>query len=254
MSPAPSLSARRFFWAHPQWWGAALAALAWAGLLALHALPQAAPPAGATDHAHMHHMAMEHTQTHQAVSFAGELLGWGLMVLAMMLPLTLPRLQWVAFRSLRQRRHRAMLCFLIGYLAPWMLLGLAAAWLGTVARGQGPLPAAAVFGLAALWMLTPAWRRARAACHRTVPLAPSGWKADRSCMRYGLLIGAPCLASCGPLMLGCALSGHSLVVMLGGLALGLLERRSFRPPTRRLFAGALLLALWALLPLGAGLA
>jgi hypothetical protein len=50
-------------------------------------------------------------------------------------------------------------------------------------------------------------------------------------------------------MLACSLSGHNLIAMVGGAGLGVLERRSFRPPTGRIFAGALLLGAWFLLPI-----
>ena len=53
-------------------------------------------------------------------------------VVAMMAPLVLDPLRWVAFQSFRHRRHRAVLCFLAGFLLPWVFAGLAAAGLRTL--------------------------------------------------------------------------------------------------------------------------
>jgi hypothetical protein len=132
-----------------------------------------------------------------------------------------------------------------------MAAGAGAAWLRTSDWGHHPLLAPAAFALAALWALARARQRALLFCHYRSPLAPSGWKADRDCLRYGLVIGASCVATCAFLMLACSLTGHNLAAMVGGSALGALERRSFRPPTVRVAAGALLLGLWFLLPVAA---
>ena len=232
---APGKWLRRFFWTHPEWWSLVLVALAW-GAVVSHA-------SGHQEHVH-HTMPVQDIMPVQV-----EFLTWCLMVLAMMVPLMLERLRWVAFQSFRHRRHRAILLFLIGFLLPWMLVGVVPTWLRTLDWSYNPLVAPGIFGLAALWVLAPVRTRALAFCHLTIPLAPLGWKADRDCLRYGLIIGASCVATCGFLMLACALTGHNLIAMLGGTALGALEFRSFRPPTGRIFAGALMLAVWFLLPI-----
>jgi predicted metal-binding membrane protein len=92
--------------------------------------------------------------------------------------------------------------------------------------------AALVFALAAVWALLPIRRRALVACHRVDPLAASGWRADRDCLRYGASIGAACVTTCWLLMLGCALTGHALPAMLAGAAIAAKERRSFRSPVK----------------------
>ena len=219
---------RRFFWTHPEWWSLCLVALAWGLLVA-----QVGAHSG-----HMHH----------EMPFPVEFLNWCLMVVAMMVPLMLEPLRWVAFQSFHRRRHRAMLLFLLGFLVPWLMVGLVAAWLRTPDWSQNPLLASGMFGLAALWVLVPLRARALVVCHLTVPLAPSGWQADRDCLRFSLRQGSSCVVTCSILMLACSLTGHNLLAMLGGAGLGALERRSFRPPTRRIVAGALLLAVWFLLP------
>src|SRR4051812_9468735 len=90
----PGTWLRRFFWTHPEWWSLALVALAW-GMVVAHA--------GAhQEHAH-------HTMPGKDIlSFPVEFLNWSLMVVAMMVPLMLEPLRWVAFQSFRHRRHRAI--------------------------------------------------------------------------------------------------------------------------------------------------
>ena len=233
---APSKWLGRFFWMHPEWWSLVLVALAW-GSLVSHT-------GGHQEHVHR-------TMPIQgSVPYRVEFLNWCLMVVAMMVPLMLAPLRWVAFQSFRQRRHRAILLFVIGFLLPWVLVGVVVAWLRTFDLGQNPLLASGIFGLAALWVLVPVRRHALVFCHLTIPLAPSGWNADRDCLRFGLIVGAACIATCGFLMLACALTGHNLIAMLGGTVLGALEFRSFRQPTHSIFAGSLMLAVWFLLPTG----
>jgi predicted metal-binding membrane protein len=158
------------------------------------------------------------------------------MVVAMMPPLVLSAVRATSRRSLWHRRDRAIGGFLVGYLAPWIVAGLAVG-LGAAAvagaRGPGDLAAEAVlaavaFAVAAAWQLTAVKRRAMWSCHRTVPLAPDGWRADRDCVRYGWVIGRRCLLSCWAMMLACVLAG-SVPVMAGMFVLGATERYTVRP-------------------------
>jgi hypothetical protein len=236
---APGKWLCRFFWTHPEWWTLVLVALAWGIVVA--------PAGGHPEHAH-HTMPVPDT-----MPFQGEFLHWGLMVVAMMVPLMLEPLRWVAFQSYRHRRHRAMLLFLLGFLLPWMVVGIGVAGLRTLDWSHNPLLASGTFGLAALWVLVPVRMQALVCCHLRLPLAPAGWKADRDCLRFSFLVGASCVGVCGLLMLACALTGHNLIAMLGGTVLGALEYRAFRPPTRPIVAGTLLLAAWFLLPLSSAL-
>ncbi|HEY4329896.1 MAG TPA: DUF2182 domain-containing protein [Phycisphaerae bacterium] len=179
---------------------------------------------------------------HHWMSASQELEYWILMVFAMMLPLVREEMRGVALKSLWARRHRAMAGFLLGYLLPWAVLGIAVMLL----RGEPWIRsygvAAIGFLAAALWQLTPMHASALISCHRTIPLAPTGWRADGDCLRFGFSIGCSCVLSCGFLMIACALTGHGLLAMVGGMALGLLERWSFRPRTGVVFFGALALA------------
>ncbi len=220
--------ARDFFWTHPEWWTLALAAVAW-GMILSYAI------------AHQGH-------AQATISFLPEFSNWGLMVMAMMVPLVLAPLRWVAFRSFRYRRHQAILWFLIGFFVPWLLIGLGVAWLQTLQVSHNLFLAPALFALSALWVLAPLRKRAFVYCHSTVPLAPSGWHADRDCLKFGALIGSSCLATCGLLMVACALTAHNPIALLGGTVLGVMEYRAYRPSHGSLFVGTLLLAFWFLMP------
>ena len=213
-----------FFWVHPEWWAVALCGTAWTVML-LHAWQTAGHGIGA------HRM-----------GFLQELPSWMWMIAAMMLPLALNAVRLTAARSLWARRHRAIAGFLAGYLAPWVLLGVAVAVLRQAAWTHTAAAAGLCFAVAAVWQQTPMYRRALAACHGTRPLAPVGWRADRDCLRFGGTIGVACVWSCWPFMLACAFTGHSLIAMSSGMALGCVERWSFAPRPRAILAATLVLA------------
>ena len=217
----PGVYLRHLFWAWPQWWSIMLCATAWAQMLRY-----------AIQHA-------GHTSKH-AGTVAQQLSNWMLMVTAMMLPLVIDRVHAAAQSSLWSRRHRAMLGFLIGYFLPWLVPGATAALVP--ASWTYRYQAATVsFIVAALWQQTRMHKRAIMTCHQTLPLSPVGWRADLDCLRFGAAIGLACVRSCWPLMLACALTGHSLVAMSGGMAVSLVERWSW-PRTGPMFASTLLLA------------
>lgn len=207
----------------PEWWVIAVSAGAWC-LMLPHALARGAP-------------------CHQ-LSFWADWRAWAFMVAAMMLPLMLPSVRWVAERSFRSRQGRAMVGYVAGYLAPWMALGLGVACLLGQRWAHDPRLAPMAFALAGAWAATPLYTRLVGRSHRTVPLAPDGWRASWDCVRFGALQGIPCAASCAPLMLGCTLTGHGLVAMVGGAAIGASERLSRQPRPWMVPVGCGALAVW----------
>lgn len=196
---------QNFFWTYPYWWAVLVCGFAWVAMLR---------------HGWIH---FGH-EIHHAGGLSQETGTWLLMVAAMMLPAVFHKLHAVVISSLWKRRHRAMAGFLAGYFASWLLVGVMAAAVRQQDWARNELAVVIAFAIAALWGLTPACRRALVNCHSTRPLAPTGWRADRDCLRFGWVIGTACVASCGPLMLGCALSGHALVAMVGGFFSGAIAR------------------------------
>lgn len=219
---------RRTLVRRPESWVYAVAAGA-----ALVLLLSAALPSGAAS-AHVHH----HGASPKVASGVGQLLdewgGWMLMVLAMMLPVVAPDAQRVAMRSLWHRRHRAITCFLAGYLAVWAVLGACFVVVAVVAARvyEGPGVAAAALVAAAAWQVSRPRRRVMRRCGSLRPSAIRGWQADRGCAISGSLVGLRCAFTCGPVMLAMAV-GHSLLLMAGLTALLLSERARGPNPDRR---------------------
>lgn len=219
---------------HPEWWALAICAGAW--LLLVSGVAE-----------------LEHDHAAMAAGlpqWRGALLHWLLMVMAMMLPLVAGPVRGAAIRSLWRRRHQAIAAFLVGYVAFWMAAG--AVFIFAVARlrlehSAVALPAALV--LAAVWHLMPARRRALHACHRSAPLAPSGWRAHWDSLRYGWVVGGRCLVTCGVLMLACLLAGHNLWLMAAFTLAGVGERYLPRLPDATPAAVMLALAVFFAWPL-----
>lgn len=202
------IALQSFFWFHPEWWVMGLAMGAWAFML-LHA--------GNAGHA-----------AHHPMSMVEEIALWMLMVAAMMLPLVRDAVRFTASASLWARRHRSILGFVAGYFLPWLGLAIIAAILRQAPWTHTYAAPAVGFAGAALWQRTVMYRRAVMACHRTWPIAPLGWRADRDCVRFGSFIGFSCVRTCWPLMLACGFAGHSLIAMTGGLLIGLVDERRYR--------------------------
>ena len=204
---------REFVWRHPECWAVALSAAAWLTLGFRAAL-----------NGHDH-------------SIWASWIHWLLMVAAMMVPLTVYAIRITAAGSLWRRRHRAIFGFLIGYLGVWALAGLPLALLAYAfilpQRLDWAAGASIGFLVAALWLVTRWKALAASLCHRTIPLAPAGWRADRDCLRYGWSSGFYCLFNCWPFMLVCWLSAHSFLAMACGFAFGWVERYRRRPNFRR---------------------
>jgi predicted metal-binding membrane protein len=174
---------RRFGWRYPEWWVVMVAAVAWmfmAGMSHSHA-----------SHTHASYTHASHTGITPGIGHAQGTLGMVAMVMAMMVPLTLTNVRHVALSSLWRRRHRAIAAFLVGFLAVWIVVQ--SAIVGTW-RLLAPLVGWQTAGgvamvAAALWELAPVKRQRIRRCHRTVPLAPRGWRADADCARYGVTYG-----------------------------------------------------------------
>jgi predicted metal-binding membrane protein len=216
----------RFGRRRPEWWVVVGSAAAWGTMVIL---PH--PTAG---HHHGH-----------APAAGPGVVATAVMIVAMMLPLTIRSIRHAA-RSGPRRQHRAILGFVSGYLAVWMIamLAITAAW-GLTASLAGWTPAAVgAVAVAALWHVTPLRQRQARLCHREVPLAPEGWRADAGCARYGAASGVACVGMCWALMSVCVAFAHSVPVMAVLFGVQLSER--YRP--------RLAPALAALAVLGTGLA
>jgi predicted metal-binding membrane protein len=228
-------------WA-PEWPAAVAAIVAWVALVA--GAGSSAAPAGHQGHLHVHG------------SIAAQLPDWTLMVVAMMLPAALPALRHVAFNSIRRRRARAMAVYVIAYVGVWAGFGLVAiggyqAVTAMLMLDDRVLLTLAV-AYAAVWQLTRAKRRAVLACKRTVPLPPTGLRADVACAHFAALQALRCVRSCWALMVVMVVAGHhALIWMIVLSALIWLEELTVDGRHRRNQIAATLAATAVLVALGA---
>jgi predicted metal-binding membrane protein len=188
---------RRLGWRYPEWWVVIAAAVAWMFMAGM-------------SHPHAGHTGVSPERSHGQCP-----LGMAAMVIAMMLPLTLANVRHVALSSLWRRRHRAIAAFLVGYLAVWIVVQTVI--VGTWVRlapliGWETAAGVAMVG-AALWEVAPIKRQRLRRCHRTVPLAPRGWRADAECSHYGVTTGFSCATMCWALMVAARAFSHSFMVM-----------------------------------------
>ncbi|MFT4216234.1 MAG: DUF2182 domain-containing protein [Micropruina sp.] len=149
-----------------------------------------------------HHGLAEASGVHHPIDDG--LLIWLAMIVAMMLPTAVPHLRYLGFNTARSRRQRSIALFGLGYLAVWLVPGLALSLVGT------PTPAvlAVVVLAAGGWELTSIKRRALRRCCRTWPVGYTGSSADAAAVEYGLRHGMTCLLVTGPTMAASMLAGH----------------------------------------------
>lgn len=227
MSSATALAAprrldlRQLLVRRPELGAAVVVALAWATLLLLAARGASGGgvSGGAVAHGNdaMPHMTGMHMHDHTGrpglEAIAGGLPYWVLMTIAMMGPAALAGVRHTGLNSLRWRRRRAMAEFSCAYLAGWTALGGIVLVATTFMPGmQSTAALALALAAAAGWQLSPLKRRWLRDCHRSVPLPPHGWRAERGALRFGLRNGLSCLGSCWCLMLvmTVAPAGHLL--------------------------------------------
>ncbi len=179
---------------------------------------------------------------------------WTLMVLATMLPAALPAVRHVAITSLRSRRSTAVGAFIAGYLAVWILFGIAAMGLVLIWRsvgGDAGALAAAAAVLAVTWQFTPDKRRALSACQRAIPLPPRGIRASVACARFGAIYGTRCVQSCWAMMflMAAGVGAHlPATLLISSVILGERKVQRFRPmplPVGLAFGIAVLMVMFA---------
>ena len=175
-------------------------------------------------------------------------LGWMLMVVAMMLPMSIPALAHIRLGTFAHARWRAMALFLAGYGATWLMAGWAMRALEMLLRDATTdlrLPALAAAVLALAWQASPAKQRCLNRCHAHPPLAAFGWRAARDALALGLRHGGWCVGSCWALMLLVLLLPQGHVAGMAAAAVLMFSERLDppRPPAWRL-RGLTPVSLW----------
>ena len=141
------------------------------------------------------------------------LLGWILMLAAMMGPLLTLPVRHVRDRSFTRRRTRATALFLIGYGLLWSAAGMllsASAFFATKTIHELSLRLSVGAAIVLVWQLSPLKERCLNNCHSLTELSAFGAAADRDALRFGLSHGIWCVGSCWAIMLFALLpcNGH----------------------------------------------
>ena len=160
--------------------------------------------------------------------------GWVLMIVAMMLPSSVPLV--VTFAALVRRRRspvRLVALLLLGYLLVWGAFGLAA-WIADrgIHAAVDAVPwlaehpqviIATTLAVAGLWQFSPLRDRCLDECRSPLGFVVNRWRgtSERAeALRMGIAHGAFCLGCCWSLMLvmfGVGLASASAMLVLGGI-------------------------------------
>ncbi|MBP4139314.1 copper chaperone [Flavobacterium geliluteum] len=151
--------------------------------------------------------------------FSAQLIGWGLMVVAMMLPKLILPIQFIYQQSFKRYRFLCSLLFVFGYLLVWMIVGV---FMIEIIMGVNLLlpgsyiPALGLFLIAVVWEISPMKQRFLNLGHDHQVLSAFGWKAFRDSLFFGLTHGVWCVGSGWALMLLPMLlpKGHNVAMLI----------------------------------------
>lgn len=150
---------------------------------------------------------------------SSQLIGWGLMVIAMMLPKLIVPIQLIYTQSLKRYRFLNALLFVLGYILVWMLAGvfMIAVIIGfNLIAPRSYMPALLVFLVAVIWQFTPIKQRFLNLGHDHRLLSAFGWQSFRDALVYGLEHGLWCVGAGWAMMLFPMLlpQGHNLAMLI----------------------------------------
>jgi len=147
------------------------------------------------------------------------LMGWGLMVVAMMFPKLILPIQYIYAYSLKRHRLLSAFLFILGYIAVWMVMGIfmIAIILGLhLLMPNSYLPAIGLGVIAIIWQFSPIKQHFLNKGHDHWTLAAFGWAANRDALLFGVMHGVWCVGSGWALMLLPMLlpQGHNIAMMI----------------------------------------
>lgn len=150
---------------------------------------------------------------------SSQLVGWGLMVIAMMLPKLIPSIQFIYTRSFKNYRLLCSVFFVLGYLGSWMVAGTLIILVVMLLNLLIPLsyiPAVGGFVMMAVWQFSPIKQRFLNRGHHHKTPAAFGWVAHRDSFVFGVLHGAWCVGAGWALMMFPMLlrEGHNLAMIV----------------------------------------
>lgn len=132
------------------------------------------------------------------------MMGWVLMVLAMMLPKLILPITHIYQYSLKRKRFSASVVFILGYVLVWSVAGLVTNMviLGfNILMPFSYIPALVVGIIMVLWQFSPIKQYCLNFGHQHHILSTFGWATYRDAFRFGLKHGAWCVGSGWAMML-----------------------------------------------------
>ena len=159
------------------------------------------------------------TETSEASSFSGLMIGWTLMVLAMMLPKLISPIEHIFDRSLKRKRISSSLIFIAGYTLVWVILGFFMNLVIVALHSKMPgsyIPALVIGGIALIWQFSPIKQRFLNRGHDHRAIKTFGWSASGDAFNFGLEHGIYCFGAGWALMWFPMLlpQGHNLAMLL----------------------------------------
>ncbi len=147
------------------------------------------------------------------------MVGWTLMVLAMMLPKLILPILYIFDRSLKRRRLTSIALFIFGYTFIWIVVGFifnALILLVNLFMPLSYIPAGVLGIIAIVWHVSPTKQKFLNLGHEHKSLAAFGWAANRDAIVFGIMHGIWCVGSGWALMLLPMLlqEGHNLVMLI----------------------------------------
>jgi predicted metal-binding membrane protein len=150
---------------------------------------------------------------------SSQIIGWGLMVVAMMLPKLIIPIQYIYMQCFKNYRFFCSVFFVFGYISAWMMAGIfmIASIIGlNLIMPISYIPALGVFIVAVVWQFSPIKQRFLNRGHYHRILSAFGWTACRDSLLFGVSHGVWCIGSGWSLMLFPMLlpEGHNLAMIV----------------------------------------
>jgi predicted metal-binding membrane protein len=165
-------------------------------------------------------------------------LGWTLMLVAMMAPVLIQPVYHIRLRCFARRRGRSIASFLAGYVVIWIALGAVLVPTQVAAKSfaqEGYLLVAGAILVALIWQFSPIKQRCLNGCHAHPALAAFGTAADVDAFRFGITHGIWCAGSCWALMLLPMLLARGHLAAMAVVAVLIFSER-LEPPRRPCWA------------------
>lgn len=148
-----------------------------------------------------------------------QLIGWVLMVVAMMLPKLISHLEMISFQSFTQYKLINCLNFVLGYISTWSVVGFAMVWIIIFFNLNFPnsfVPAIIVFVLTMIWQFSPWKQKFLNKGHKHIVVSCRFTKGVVDSFKYGISHGLSCVGAGWGLMLFPMLLpvGHNLAMIL----------------------------------------